>query len=125
MAEFADCGAAACEEDLEDAAAAAAAGEAAPQRPEQEGQPEEEHPEALPLPRLRQTAEQRAMADEWALATLRCAHLACTSLAGGSEAGLRSKRCSACRVVRYCCEHCQAADWHRHRSVCRLLRRAV
>ena len=64
-------------------------------------------------------AVQRAQA----LAALpRCAHLACTNLAGASEALLHTRACSGCRVARYCSTACQLADWRAgHKSVCALL----
>lgn len=52
--------------------------------------------------------EAAAVQHAQALASLpRCAHLACTSLAGSSEAQLHLLGCSACRVARYC----SAASW--------------
>ncbi len=68
---------------------------------------------------LTEQAVQRAQA----LAALpRCAHLACTNLAGASEAQLRMRLCSACRVSRYCSAACQLADWRAgHKRVCAAL----
>ena len=60
---------------------------------------------------------------EEALAALGCAHLACTSCAGASEAGFKGRRCGGCHLVRYCCEACRDADWARHRPQCRRLQR--
>lgn len=38
-------------------------------------------------------------------------------------APLKAKRCSGCKVTRYCCAACQAADWKEggHRHACKLL----
>ena len=57
-----------------------------------------------------------------ALATRPCAHPACTSIAGPSEAAEpRGKLCSGCRAVRYCGPGCQKADWRAHKAACREL----
>lgn len=47
-----------------------------------------------------------------------CSYLRCAEVQGG-----RSKRCSGCRVTRYCSVACQHADWRQggHRQMCRLL----
>ena len=29
------------------------------------------------------------------------------------------KKCSACRLVRYCSEECQLADWKSHKGPCK------
>ncbi|KAL4458940.1 hypothetical protein ABPG75_013805 [Micractinium tetrahymenae] len=55
-----------------------------------------------------------------------CANLRCASVgaAGGMAAGnqVGSKRCGACRSVRYCGQACCRADWAAgHRRVCRHL----
>ena len=58
-----------------------------------------------------------------ALATRTCAHVGCTTVVGASEAAApRGKRCSGCRLVRYCGAACQTADWPAHKAACRELR---
>ena len=57
-----------------------------------------------------------------ALAARPCAHPACTTVDGPSEASMRrgkTKTCSGCRLVRYCGAACQKADWRAHRVACR------
>lgn len=58
-----------------------------------------------------------------ALALRSCANLACTSLAAASEeeAWRASKKCGACRQVRYCTQSCCKQDWRAHKRVCALL----
>ena len=55
-----------------------------------------------------------------ALAIRRCANLRCPDPAGGAAA----KKCSGCRLLRYCCTDCQRTDWQEggHRQTCPLLR---
>lgn len=38
--------------------------------------------------------------------------------------GAPTKRCTACRSVRYCSKGCQTADWRRHKNECALLDRS-
>ncbi len=57
-----------------------------------------------------------------AAASRACSHLACTNCSGASESGLHGKRCSGCRVVRYCSAACQRSDWKAgHKVVCKEL----
>ena len=59
-----------------------------------------------------------------ALATRPCAHAGCTRVGGPSEAALsQGKRCSACRLMRYCGAACQKADWRAHKAACAELQR--
>ena len=53
-----------------------------------------------------------------ALAIRHCANLRCPHPAGGG-----AKKCSRCRVLRYCCTDCQRTDWQEggHRQTCPLL----
>ncbi len=69
------------------------------------------------------TEQAAAVQNALALAALPlCAHLACTNLAGVSEAQLRMRMCSACRVSRYCSAACQLTDWRAgHKRVCAAL----
>ncbi|KAL4443377.1 hypothetical protein ABPG75_011114 [Micractinium tetrahymenae] len=70
---------------------------------------------------LAQQQGAEAAASEAALAAVRrCANMACDNLAGASDAQLPTKRCSRCRLARYGSEACSAADWRRHRAICRL-----
>lgn len=57
------------------------------------------------------------------LGTRRCAYLDCNVLLESSRSPRKSKLCSGCRVVRYCCIDCQYADWKAHRKACKELRR--
>lgn len=67
---------------------------------------------------------QRAVEEARALATRKCAHLRCVTVAGPSEAALpRFQVCSGCLLVRYCGASCQKADWRAHRAACRELQR--
>ena len=60
-----------------------------------------------------------------ALATRPCAHPGCCTIVGPSEAGaLGGKRCSGCRLVRYCGRACQVANWKAHKAACAELQRA-
>ena len=77
--------------------------------------------QACPAARKQQAA--LLLQAEEALATLGCAHLACTKCAGASEAGNKGRRCGGCHLVRYCGEACRDADWARHRRQCRQLQR--
>ncbi len=48
-----------------------------------------------------------------------CCYVGCVSLLEPSESDLRCRRCSSCRVARYCSPECQRADWAQHHgSVC-------
>ena len=59
-----------------------------------------------------------------ALATRPCANPGCATIVGPSEAAApRGKRCSGCRLVRYCGQACQLADWGAHKAACRELAR--
>ncbi|KAL4439788.1 hypothetical protein ABPG75_002789 [Micractinium tetrahymenae] len=99
---------------IEEQAAAAAAAAARGQAPPSSGFDRIELRHLL-LSNEELTAEERARA------SLRCANLACCQVDGPSEAALPSKRCSGCRLVRYCSAACSAADWPRHRRRCRLI----
>ena len=55
------------------------------------------------------------------LALRACANPMCTNTAGSSEARLRGRRCSRCRVTRFCSTECAAAAWGLHRWVCGVL----
>ena len=35
------------------------------------------------------------------------------------------KKCSACRLVRYCAEECQLKDWKEHKKACKKKKKAV
>ena len=37
----------------------------------------------------------------------------------GKEAGKSWKKCSICRLGRYCSEECQRADWKEHKKSCK------
>lgn len=53
------------------------------------------------------------------LAALPCANVACCALAGASEAALPSRRCSCCRVARFCSTLCSKQAWKAgHRAAC-------
>lgn len=58
-----------------------------------------------------------------AAATRPCANLRCPSLGAGCP-GPQGKKCSVCKMPRYCCEQCQREDWKEggHRRACKLLR---
>lgn len=49
-----------------------------------------------------------------------CCNLACTNLAGVSEATLKTKLCSGCGRARYCSVECQKTAWRKggHATVC-------
>lgn len=70
-------------------------------------------------------AEVRALAlrRAHALAMRRgCGNPRCAGLAGASEAEARGKRCTGCRLVRFCSTACSRADWKWHKTACRALR---
>eukprot|EP00887_Chlorella_sp_A99_P006941 scaffold2.g6941.t1 len=52
-----------------------------------------------------------------------CANLACTSLAGRSEAECKGRLCGGCRAVRFCSEACSKEAWRAggHKAACALL----
>lgn len=54
----------------------------------------------------------------------RCCNVACTNLAGLSEAALPGVKACSCKKVRYCGDACQRADWvkggHRHMCTARV-----
>ncbi|KAL4451939.1 hypothetical protein ABPG75_007601 [Micractinium tetrahymenae] len=79
--------------------------------------------EDLPLPPPAGSEAEAVVAEMWALslATRACANPACATLEGGSEAALKTRRCSACKAVRFCGEACSRQDWRRHKVACRLL----
>lgn len=87
----------------------------------------------LPLPEAAlQLPQPAAGEDDLALRRARamalracCANPRCTKLTGDREAGLKGRRCSGCRLVRYCCEACSKLDWQAHKRACRLLRPAT
>ena len=54
------------------------------------------------LPLAQQQGEEAAASLRALAAARRCCHMGCTNLAGGSEAELPTKRCSGCRVARFC-----------------------
>jgi hypothetical protein len=58
-----------------------------------------------------------------AVALRSCTNLACTNLVPGGEeaARLASRRCSGCKLVRYCSAACSKADWRAHKQACRQL----
>ena len=51
------------------------------------------------------------------LGTLPCSHLGCTHVSTAYRP-LKGRICSKCKVARYCCTECQAADWKKHRRAC-------
>lgn len=55
------------------------------------------------------------------LGELDCAYVGCTALRAPGEKKLKSKKCSGCRVVQYCCIDCQKKDWKVHKVVCKAL----
>ncbi|KAL4443376.1 hypothetical protein ABPG75_011113 [Micractinium tetrahymenae] len=67
-----------------------------------------------------QQGAEAAVSEAALAAAHRCANMGCTNLAGASDTQLPTKRCSRCRLARYCSEVCSAADWRRHRDICRL-----
>lgn len=79
---------------------------------------------AAALQEMQQAVDQPAMLrrQEAALGLRRCSYPGCGNLAGPAEAALKTRRCSACRVVRYCGEACSHEDWRRHKKGCKLLR---
>ena len=77
--------------------------------------------DAMQLPQPAAGADELALRRARALALRTCANPACTQLAGDSEAALKGRRCSGCRLVRYCCEGCSKQDWQKHKRACRLL----
>lgn len=61
-----------------------------------------------------------------ALATRRsCGNPCCASLVGVSEAGSRGKKCTGCRLVRFCGAECSKQDWRLHKRACRALQQAA
>ncbi|KAL4452575.1 hypothetical protein ABPG75_008237 [Micractinium tetrahymenae] len=67
-----------------------------------------------------------AVQQQLALAALPCANAACCSLAGSSEAALPSRRCSGCRVSRFCSTLCSKQAWEAgHRAACKALAAAA
>ena len=72
---------------------------------------------------LAEQSGEEAAASVRALASARrCGNMSCVEVAGASDASLPLRRCSVCRVPRYCSEQCQHADWRAgHRRLCRQL----
>jgi len=51
---------------------------------------------------------------------------ACRAIADGNDLrGARIRRCSVCRVTRYCSDECSAADWEAHKSLCNVMAEKV
>jgi hypothetical protein len=59
-----------------------------------------------------------ALAEARALATRPCANPRCIKIVGCRERDARGRRCSGCKVSRYCCRECQVAGWRAHKGVC-------
>ncbi|KAL4444276.1 hypothetical protein ABPG75_012013 [Micractinium tetrahymenae] len=74
---------------------------------------------AAPAPLAQQQGEEAAASEAALAAARRCANMGCTNLAGASDAQLRTQRCGRCQQLRYCSAACSAADWPRHRAICR------
>lgn len=55
----------------------------------------------------------RSRLELWVLGEDECVNLSCTTGTG------RVKLCTGCQMARYCSKECQAADWDRHKSMCR------
>lgn len=64
---------------------------------------------------------EHAVALAASMALLPCAFPLCSNLQGCSKGRVRGRRCSGCRVVRYCSVDCQRKDWGEHRQVCKQL----
>lgn len=77
---------------------------------------------ALPTPEPAASADELALRRAHAFALRSCANPRCANLAGESEAALRGRRCTGCRVLHYCSEACSRLDWPAHKRACRLLR---
>ncbi|PRW57894.1 zeta- subunit of COP-I complex [Chlorella sorokiniana] len=81
--------------------------------------------EALPLPQPAASADELALRRARAMALRACANPRCTNLAGDSEGALKGRRCTGCRLVRFCSEACSKQDWQAHKRACRLLRQGT
>jgi hypothetical protein len=58
-----------------------------------------------------------------ASASSACARPGCdATTGGGADGGIKLRRCSACRVTRYCSRACQELHWRAHKPVCRAAR---
>ena len=66
--------------------------------------------------------EERRVGKAKVLGMLECSWLGCTALPKEVNGVLKSKLCSGCRTMRYCCSECQKADWKLHKSGCKLIR---
>lgn len=51
-----------------------------------------------------------------------CGNPRCASLAGASEAAGRGKRCSACKLLRFCGPECSRQEWRWHKLGCSVLK---
>lgn len=65
--------------------------------------------------------EKRAIAKAKTLGTLECSFVGCTVLPDTVNGVLKSRLCSGCRTVRYCCAACQKADWKAHKMACKAI----
>ena len=52
-----------------------------------------------------------------------CYNPRCRNLAGASEAQLKGKLCTGCRVARFCCMDCSKAVWKEHKADCKFMQR--
>ena len=50
-----------------------------------------------------------------------CYNPRCRNLAGASEAQLKGKLCTGCRVARFCCMDCSKAVWREHKTACKFM----
>ena len=52
-----------------------------------------------------------------------CYNPRCCNLASASEAQLKGKLCTGCRVARFCCMDCSKAVWKEHKADCKFMQR--
>jgi MYND finger len=64
---------------------------------------------------------ERAVKRSEVLAVLPCSYLGCNAIPVPGQDNISNKRCSGCKVVRYCSAKCQKKDWKMHKNACKAM----
>ena len=58
--------------------------------------------------------------EEWRNESLFIPRAECSNCEGSGDSGLR--KCTGCRIVKYCSKQCQREHWHKHKETCQYLK---